>query len=100
MFRFTRRGTLRNASYIPQAIGWATELNSYINEKYDADLKFGLEMFNELTMTWFFDAENLSDIQAFNEGIMQDQDYWTQVQKAADFWVEGSLEDRIVRVLG
>ena len=98
MIRFTRKGTLKNATLAPKAIGWATELNSYVNEKYDVELHFGIEMFNQLNMTWYMDFDNLGDVEAFNGQLMMDQDYWTQIDKAADFWVDGSLRDTIVNL--
>ena len=32
MYRFTRYATLQNAVFVPQAIGWSTELCGYFNK--------------------------------------------------------------------
>ena len=32
MYRINRAATLKNASVLPKAIGWSTELNKYIND--------------------------------------------------------------------
>jgi hypothetical protein len=99
MIRFTRQLTLKNSTFVPKAMGWATEFNGWMNEKYEMDLKFGLEMFGGLTVTWYFDAENLGDIEAINQKILMDQDYWGWVEKSDGFWVDGSLKDTVVNVM-
>ena len=100
MIRFTRKGTLKNASYVPKAIGWATELNGYMNTKYDMNVQFGIEMFGSLNMAWYMDADDLATFEAINAKILMDGDYWTMIENAKEFWVDGSLNDTIVNVLG
>ena len=100
MVRFTRRGVLKNASYIPKAIGWASELNSYFNDNYDVELHFGVELFGEAAMVWYVDADDLATVESINMQLMQDTDYWNIVEQASDFWVEGSLQDTMVNMIG
>lgn len=99
MIRFTRKGTLKSGAVTPHAMSWAAEFNSFMNTKFDINVQYGLEMFNGLKVTWFLDCENLAELEAINQKIMMDQDYWAWVAKADGFWVDGSLEDTVVNVM-
>jgi hypothetical protein len=99
MIRFSRQLTLKNSSYVPKAMGWAGEFTGWMNEKYDLELKFGLEMFGGLKVTWFMDADSLGDVEAVNQKILADTEYWGWVEKSSEFWVNGSLKDTVVNVM-
>lgn len=100
MIRFTRRGTLKNGSYVPKALGWATEFNAYFNDNYDAELHFGMELFGSNQVVWYLDTDDMATLENLNMQILQDSQYWELVEQSNDFWVDGSLRDTVVQLIG
>ncbi len=100
MIRFTRHATLKNASYVPKALGWATEFNAYFNDNYDVELHFGMELFGANRLFWYADVDEVATLEEINMKIMQDTDYWGMIEKGKEFWVDGSLQDEVVKLVG
>ena len=101
MYSINRTATLKNASFLPKAIGWSTELNKYVNDNYKGfNLKVGVEMFGAARLHWTYEAESLAKLEEANTRLMQDKKYWSMIETGKDFWVDGSLKDTIVMVVG
>lgn len=100
MYQITRTATLKNASFIPKAIGWAKELNGFVNKNYPGfNLTVGMEMFGKTAIHWSYQSKSLADLEAANTKLMQDQKYWAMIESGKDFWLDGSLKDTIVMVV-
>lgn len=99
MYRFIRTATIKNASYTPLAMGFATELTGWLNSKYDVNLFCGTEIFGGLRIHWHFDTPHLATIEEFNNKLIGDKEYWTWLDKGKEFWVDGSLHDMIVNIM-
>ena len=97
MFFFMRRATVRNVADLPAAIGWAIELNGYVNKTYNIHLKSGIELFGTPTIHWQFEVDSLDKITALNQKLLQDRMYVALLEKAKAYWLDGSLKDDIVQ---
>lgn len=97
MYRFTRYATLQNAVFVPQAIGWSTELSGYFDKTYKIPLKVGVELFGNLNIHWEFELDSLDKMSELNTKLLSDETYIQMLEKDRDFWVAGSvgLEDRV-----
>ena len=38
-------------------------------------------------------------MEAVNAQLLQDQKYWSLIEQAAEFWVDGSTEDSLVTLI-
>ena len=99
MYRFTRYATLQNAVFVPQAIGWSTELCGYFNNTYKIPLKVGVELFGDLNIHWEFEMDSLDKMSELNTKLFSDKTYVQMLEKGKDFWVAGSVKDQIVNFL-
>src|SRR5579872_4843 len=100
MFRFERSGTVKHIDDLPAARKFAAEVTSYLNKRYDLKLKTGVEMFGEPSVHWYYDFESLDKQAELNTTLLQDRDYLAMVNNTDNIWIEGSLKDRIVSLLG
>ena len=100
MYRFTRTATIANAAYIPQAMNLAMDLCGYINKTHNLNVKAGMEMYGHLNIHWQFETDSLDKISAINTKLLQDKGYFALIEKGKDYWVQGSLKDRIVNFMG
>ena len=96
MFQLIRTVQAKNAAYIPAALQFAGEVTAYVNKTYSLNLKHGVELFSGATLHWHFQADSLDKISALNAKLMQDREYLAILNKAKDFWVEGSFRDCLV----
>ncbi len=97
MFFFTRKATVRNVADLTAVVGWAMELNGYVNKTYNIHLKAGLELFGTPTVHWQFETDSLDKITALNQKLLQDKTYVALLEKAKPYWMDGSLKDEIVQ---
>ena len=100
MYRFTRSTATMTGAQFPQALQFGIAVTKHLNEKYGIGLKVGYELFNGSRVYWYFDAESLDAIQQLNLKLTQDAEYWAMIEKSKDVWLPGSLEDRVVSLVG
>ncbi|MCC7072103.1 MAG: hypothetical protein IT383_12315 [Deltaproteobacteria bacterium] len=100
MYKITRCATLKNASFLPKAIGWAKEVTGFVNKNYPGfDISVGVEMFGSTNIHWSYQAKSLAELEAVNAKLLQDQKYWAMLDNSKELWVEGSLKDTIVMIV-
>lgn len=96
MIRFLRKAQLKNGAYVPAATAFSMELTGYMRKEYDIDIKFGIEMFGDTAIHWQLDVPDLAALEELNGKLMKNKDYWDMLEKAKEFWVDGSLKDVVV----
>lgn len=96
MIRFLRKAQLKNGAYVPAATAFSMELTGYMRKEYDIDIKFGIEMFGDTAIHWQLDVPDLATLEELNGKLMKNKDYWDMLEKAKEFWVDGSLKDVVV----
>ena len=62
--------------------------------------KFGIELFGEPVIHWHFKSDSADKIYELFGKLGQDRDYLALMDKYKDTWLEGSLEDRLVALMG
>jgi hypothetical protein len=100
MYRFTRSVATKNAAGMATAIPFATEITAYLNKTYNMRMTVGVEMFGHNRIHWSYDAPTLDAMAEHNTKLMQDRTYWEILTKAAGIWLEGSMKDRVVKLIG
>jgi hypothetical protein len=100
MYRFIRTAIVKTGAGVPAALQWAGEASAYLNKTYSLNLKYGMELFGECKIHWHFDTDGLDKTTAINAKMMQDREYVAMLDKAKAFWLEGSLQDTIVSIVG
>ena len=61
MFRFERTVSVKHAAEVPAAVQFASEVTTYLNKRHDLNMKFGVELFGEPRIHWYYDFESLDD---------------------------------------
>lgn len=100
MFRFERSSTVKHVDSLPVAAQFAAEVSSYLNKRYALNLKTGVEMFGAPSVHWYYDFDSLDKQAQLNATLMQDRDYLAMINKTDSLWVEGSVKDTVVSLLG
>lgn len=100
MYRFIRSAAVKSAVDMPGALQFCNEVTSHINKTYNMSMKTGAQMFGNTRVYWFFDMNSLEEMAQLNAKLMQDRPYWEILAKAKDLWVEGSLKDTVVTMIG
>ena len=98
MFRFERTTTVKHAAEVPAAVQFASDVTTYLNKRYNLDMKFGVELFGEARIQWYFDTASLDDSAKLNSSLLKDDEYEKMLKKSEEFWIEESLHDTIVRL--
>ena len=98
MFRFERCAVVKTANDVPAAVQFATEVTSYLNKRHSLGMKFGVEIFGQASVHWYFDGESLDKMTQVNAALLTDQDYLRMLDRVKHIWVEGSLKDTIVKM--
>jgi hypothetical protein len=98
MFRFERTATVKHAAEVPAAVQFATEVTSYLNKRYDLDMKFGVELFGSPRIHWYYDLPSLDDSAKLDATLLKDPDYGKMLKKSEDLWIDEGLHDTIVRL--
>ena len=98
MFRFERTTTVKHAAEVPAAVQFASDVTTYLNKRYNLDMKFGVELFGQPRIHWYFDTASLDDSAKLNASLLKDDEYGTMLKKSEEFWIEESLHDTIVRL--
>jgi hypothetical protein len=100
MYQFIRTVTVKSAVDYPVALQFAGEVTAYLNKAHSLNMKFGIETFGTGNIHWHFDTDSLDKISAMNAKLMQDREYTGLLEKHRGLWVEGSLKDTLVRIIG
>lgn len=96
MFRFERCATVKTAADLPAAAQFAAEVTAYLNKRHSLNMKFGVEIFGDARIHWYFDAESLDKMAQVAAALMKDSDYLQMLDKVRSIWIEGSLKDTSV----
>ena len=99
MYRFTRKVTIKVVAGVPGALQFCGEVTAHLNKTYGLAMKAGLEMFGHNRVYWFYDVNSLDEIAQLNSKLMLDRTYWEILDKAKHLWLEGSAQDRIVKII-
>ena len=100
MYRMIRTATVRTASKSAAAMQCAGEITAYLNKTYSLNMKFGMEIFGAGKIHWHLETDSLDKITAINAKVMQDPEYQALLEKGKDLWLEGSLKDTLVAIVG
>ena len=98
MFRFERTATVKHAAEIPAAVQFATDVTTYLNKRYDLDMKFGVELFGSPKIHWYYDLQNLDDSAKLDATLLRDAEYEKMLKKSEELWVDQSMHDTVVRL--
>jgi len=98
MFRFERTAMVKHAAEVPAAVQFASDVTTYLNKRYKLDMKFGVELFGEPRIHWYYDLESLDDSAKLNTTLLDDDDYEKMLKKSEELWVDESMHDTIVRL--
>ena len=83
-----------------QAISWIKELQGYLKEKYDANVEVYGDVFGEVgTVRWIIDYEDLAALENAQKQIMEDQEYWQKLEKTPDLFIQGKVNDVVMRLM-
>jgi hypothetical protein len=100
MFYFERRITVKTVADMPAAVQFAIAVTSYLNKRHSLKMKTGVELFGHANLCWYFDTESLDKLTQLNATLMQDREYIQMLDRVKGLWVEGSVKDTIVTLLG
>ncbi len=98
MFRFERTAMVKHAAEVPAALQFASDVTTYLNKRYKLDMKFGVELFGEPRIHWYYDLESLDDSAKLNTTLLDDDDYEKMLKKSEELCVDKSMHDTIVRL--
>jgi len=98
MFRFERTVSVKHAAEVPAAVQFASEVTSYLNKRHDLNMKFGVELFGEPRIHWYYDFESLDDSAKLDASLLKDGEYEKMLKKSEDLWIDRSTHDTIVRL--
>ena len=100
MFRFERCATVKTAGDLPAAVQFATDVTGYLNKRHSIHLSFGIEIFGEPRIHWYFDADSVDKMTQVHAAMLKDREYLGMLDKVKGIWVEGSLKDTVVSLAG
>ena len=52
-----------------------------------------------MTVRWMIDYEDLASLEKVTAQVMADQEYWKRIEKNGDLFVQGSVQDVVMRSL-
>lgn len=100
MIRFQRTVRPRNGKN-REAIAWAKEVAEYLNSHY----KMGrIEVYTQRfgavgTIYWVIDVADMPALETFSSYLQQDTAYQTLLNKGNFLYIDGSVEDRILKLV-
>ena len=100
MYRFIRTATCKNAVDQGPALKFAGEISAYLNKVYSLNVKCGIELFAKGRVHWHFDIDSIDKGTAINAKLLQDREYAGMLEKTRALFVEGSLKDTILTLVG
>lgn len=100
MYRFIRTAIPRNAAHIPAALQFAGEVTAHLNRTYGVKMQAGIELFGKGRLHWHFEAPSIDQMTEMNRKLMTDATYQALLDKSNHLWIEGSMKDRVISLLG
>jgi len=100
MHLFIRCVTIQHAAQAAAAMRFANEVCAYVNKTYQVKMRCGMEVFNHLRIHWLLDMDSADAGMAMNQKMMADAAYQALLDKGREYWVQGSLKDRLIRLPG
>lgn len=98
MHLFIRSVTVKHAASAAAALQFAGEVCAYVNKTYQVNMRCGMEVFGHLRIHWLLDMDSADAGMAMNQKMMGDAAYQALLGKGKDFWVKGSLKDKLIRL--
>ncbi len=94
MIRFERSGRAK-IGRIMEGVRSAKEIADYINQKYaPISVQVYTEQFGNVGMIhWQVDYRDLAAYEALANKLLEDKGYWAAVNKAMEFFIDGSFRD-------
>jgi len=99
MYRFTRTVTLKHAALTPDGVKFGMGVIAHLKKTFGHNMQLGVEMYGGTRIYWYYDFESFDKIAEMNAKLVGDKKYWTMLAGGTDLWVEGSLQDRVVRLI-
>ncbi len=99
MYRFIRTATVKNAALLPAALKFASQVTAHLNKNYGVSMRFGAELFGGARIHWHFEADSVDKMQQINERLMEDKEYAAMLEKFQENWVEGSMQDALIKMI-
>lgn len=101
MFRFYRTARVKNSQKLfVEAVQWAKELAEYMNSTYSLSMQVYTEILGDSrSIYWYIDHKSLAAVEEFGVKLLSDQKYSAMVDKGADFFIEGTFRDKIMRLV-
>ncbi len=96
MIRFQRSIRVARGSNA-KALEWAKEVSDYVNGKQPkSKVQAFSSRFGDIsTLVWHVDFEDLASLDKFQQALGIDQGYWDLVNKANEFFIEGTIHDTV-----
>jgi hypothetical protein len=100
MIRFQRSSRTARGKGL-EARQWAKEVTEYINGKHpESNLQVFAERFGDISaLVWQADFDDLSALDKYQQSFDPDEGYWALINKATDFFIEGSVVDTVIESL-
>jgi len=82
-------------------IQFAKEIAAFINTKYaPVSVQVYNEIFGDLnTIYWQTDYDSLASLEEFHTKLTADPDYQAIVSKGSDIFIEGTLQDKLMKLV-
>lgn len=98
MFRFHRVARISRGKFL-EAIPWAKEVAEYLSAHYaPVSVQAYTELFGDIgRVHWYADYGDLASVEKFNAMLLADQGYQALLVKAADLFIEGSVQDTLTQ---
>lgn len=100
MYRFTRSVQAKNAAYVAPAMAFAADICAYVNKTHNANMRFGIEVFNRARIHWFMEMDSIDQSLAMNKALLKDAEYQKKLEAGKDLWVKGSMKDTLISLPG
>lgn len=100
MYRFIRTAVPRNAAQVPAALRFAAEVTEHLNRTHGLDMSTGIELFGKGRLHWHYEASSIDQMTETNRKLLADPAYLALLEKNAHLWLEGSMKDQVVSLLG
>lgn len=100
MYRFIRTARTRNAADVPAALQFSARVTEHMNKTYGLNMKAGVELFGKGRLHWHYEAASIDEMTVINQKLMRDQAYLELLGKHNHLWLEGSMKDQVISLLG
>lgn len=99
MYRFSRTVTLKQMAFMPEAVKFASSIVEHLRKEYGWGTVVGSEVYGHPRLHWFTDFETLEKMAQAQGKMSQDKTYWSLLDSAKHLWVDGSVHDRLVKMM-